>query len=676
MIQSTNIIYTFHIKVSHFTYYIGAPLSMSTKSFYSLQSISKIDENVHCQLLEIDSYKILLNIGSDKNLNISYYNDLENILDSVDCILICHAELKYIGGLLHFYKKFKGKIITTLPVQAFGRILLHEISQHLRVQGNERYTFDDIEECFNMITDVKYSQPVDLGTLRIIAQNSGHSLGGALWQIQKEREIVTIALNINHKKENHIDGCDFTSLKKSFLFITDCNFVGEKPISRKKRDNEIHNFLEENSENKIIFICSLMRSLELCCVIDAFLETKENIKCSFLSYNGMKIHETIKGLLEWTGDLALKKFTSQKVNPFKFENINFLNLYSKIDSQTNIFIILDENFESVFTKRILYDYNSPKNVLCFLNDENEELIYKMKEIEVPNFISPEKENVTESKILTEEHVFESQTEKEGISAYVVNFTASNDPLKENIFVFPYRNKQKPKDIYGEYLEKSIMIPKKNENEEKEQSDENIDEIELETIKTEKKPFSCDFRTKIFNFNGIIDGNSMKDIIESINIEKLILFGSEKIFVDFFHDFCSLTKSINEIVVLQNQKVNLSTDTSFSKVDLDEKFLDEANLKDYNGKLIAPFVGEIKQNVLYYKRPLTKSFLFGNCEINTLSKQFLDQNLRVRKIRNQVLLVEDCVEIRFEENQIWISGDFSNEFLAIREIVYNNFVFIE
>lgn len=648
---------------------------MATESFYSLQTISQIETNIYCQLLEIDSYKVILNLGSDVSLDLSYSEELEKILSSVDCILISHAEIKYFGGLLRIHKKYKGKIIMTLPIYTFSKIIFEEILQNMEIADIKKFTAEDLDSLYSSITIVKYSQPLEIGSLRFSAKNSGHTLGGTLWQIQKDNDIITVALDINHKKENHIDGCNLSNMKKSFLFLTNCDFVGEIPSSRKSKEKEFQDILNDVPTGKVFFICNLMRSLEICCILNEHFEKNRlTKKCAFISFQSKKTHETLKGFLEWTGDMALKKFTTEKTNPFKFDNIAFIDLFNEIPKKTKIFIIPDDGSNSVFKNRLIFDNNKKENHVVFFDDNSEEYFLQSKAIQVPFFIMPDKinENYKEtSDIFTVSQ--NSSNIEESVSLINKVEDSKNDDRKK--LVFPLRNQAKPKDLYGEFFDRSI-IRSQEEDKEIEVVENELIEEKKEIITVSHQKFEAKTATSVMNFNGLIDGNAMKDILESVEIEKMILFGKDKVFVDFFRDICVFTKCIKEIVTLENQKVNLSSDTSICKVDLEEEFLEDVNLKQFKNIQISPFVGEIKENLLSFKRPLTKQFSFGQLDFRKLASQLLEKNFRVRKLGNKGLLIDDCVEILQTDSKVLISADYTGKFIFIRNIIYQNMIFIE
>ncbi|KRH94456.1 mRNA cleavage and polyadenylation factor II complex, subunit CFT2 [Pseudoloma neurophilia] len=673
---------------------------MGIKSFYSLQAISPIHTDVYCQLLEIDSYRILINCGSNEKLQVEYFEKLEEILPKIDCIIISHAELKYFGGILHVFKKQKTKIIMALPIHAFSKIIFQEILQNIKIrnESSDIMTENDIsvyntsdldknilEELYDFITIVKFSQPLEIGTLRLVAKNAGHSLGGSLWQIQKDSDIITVAIDINHKKENHIDGCNLTNIKKSFLFITNCDFVGECPFPRKEKEKIFFNILKKDKDRKIIFVCDFMRSLEICCVINEFFATRKFDKeCAYLSFNSKSVHEKFKGFLEWTGDIALQKFTNEKTNPFKFDKIHFVESFNSIPKDTNFFVIPNDGNNSVFLDRLIYENNERKNLLIFLN-EDLEFSQIQNNSTVASVLKEERRPVNVPIFMTVDQIENPQPEllsKPGHRSFIEEapFLNRNEKFqkeKKKKLVFPMRNQSKPRDLYGEFFDRTIVQTEEEFQPVVEQDEPEIKpEEKKEIVKMTDQTFIPEISTRFVNFKGLIDGNAMKDILESVDIEKMILFGKDRVFVNFFRDRCLLTKCIKETVVLDTQKVNLSSDTLISRVDLEENFLEDVGLQQFGNLHISPFIGSIKENLLIYDRPLTKDFCFGLLNFKKLQTALLDKNFKVRKLNENSIIIDESVTIEKKDNKYYISADYSNKYVFIRNIIYQNIVFIE
>ena len=75
------------------------------------------------------------------------------------------------------------------------------------------FTLDEVDACFEKMTQLKYSQSVSLKGkgqgLTITPLAAGHMIGGTLWKIVKDgEEDIVYAVDYNHKKERHLNGCD------------------------------------------------------------------------------------------------------------------------------------------------------------------------------------------------------------------------------------------------------------------------------------------------------------------------------------------------------------------------------------------------------------------------------------------------------------------------------------
>lgn len=652
--------------------------SMSSKSFYSLHSVADVNSNVFAQLLEIDTYKILINIGSDPHLNINYKNEIDKIIDDVDCLIISHADLKYIGGLPYIGKRFKGKIYCSIPVQVLGKNMISEVNKNLKIHGLEVYDEKDIDNVFNSIDVVKYSQPIEIDALKITAFNSGYSLGGSIWQITKDNENVVVAFDINHRRENHIDGLEINNIKKSHILLLNCDFIDKVAVNRKARDAEFISFLEHNINSKIVIICNFSRYLEICCVLDEFLENK-NKKCVLLSFNAEDLYENIKVMLEWAGDIVLKKFTSTKVNPFMFRNIKFVELYSEIDNKTDIFVILDENFSSVFTHRVIHDFNDKENVLICFNEKYGHMARKMNNINLPTFcLKVEDTYKSKEDILSEQkqstgNNSASHKKKSGLHRIRIAEHAKHCDINE--ITFPIKDKQRPHDSYGEFFDQKLfsMATEKKEVEEvveKPMAKKNIENITVNNI-----PFTFKMRVRVFDFNGLSDGNSMKSILESLEIEKIILFGNNRMFTELFYHICYYNKNFRKVFIMENKTLNLSTDVTITKINLDENFLQKANLEKIHDREMASFKGHIKDNTLYYKAPLNEQFCLGNIKLPELKKQLLECNLKVKNIDDKLLIVEENIVIDFYDDAIRLIGKMNGLYLYVRKVIYKNICFI-
>lgn len=127
-------------------------------------------------------------------------------------------------------------------------MFLYDVFQAKKnVEHFEEFTLDEVDKAFDMMTQLKYNQTINLKGSRItevpyldehtyqtyslegkgegIAITplpAGHMLGGTIWKIVKDgEEDIVYAVDFNHKKEQHLNGCDIEKIQRPSLLITD-----------------------------------------------------------------------------------------------------------------------------------------------------------------------------------------------------------------------------------------------------------------------------------------------------------------------------------------------------------------------------------------------------------------------------------------------------------------------
>ncbi len=70
--------------------------------------------------------------------------------------------------------------------------------------------------------------------------SAGHMIGGAIWKIVKDgEEDIVYAVDFNHKKEQHLNGCDIEKIQRPSLLITDAYNAKQKQQRRRVRDEQL-----------------------------------------------------------------------------------------------------------------------------------------------------------------------------------------------------------------------------------------------------------------------------------------------------------------------------------------------------------------------------------------------------------------------------------------------------
>jgi cleavage and polyadenylation specificity factor subunit 2 len=167
----------------------------------------------------------------------------------------------------------------------------------------------------------------------ITAYPAGHSLGGAIWKIQKGSDVIVVALGYNHKRERILNG---TVLHLGFdrpsLLITDATNMNHNPPSRKINDNLLFQSTYDtlsNGGSVLIPIDATTRILELCYLLDqhwAFHRLPFPIY--LISTQGRKVFNIANTMLEWMGDAITHLFTQNREVPFAFKKLKVLTRWS------------------------------------------------------------------------------------------------------------------------------------------------------------------------------------------------------------------------------------------------------------------------------------------------------------------------------------------------------------
>ncbi len=77
-----------------------------------------------------------------------------------------------------------------------------------------------MDRTFDMMQQLKYNQSLQLSGkgkgITITPLPAGHMLGGTVWRLVKDggEEDIVYAVDFNHKKEQHLNGCAMDSLSR------------------------------------------------------------------------------------------------------------------------------------------------------------------------------------------------------------------------------------------------------------------------------------------------------------------------------------------------------------------------------------------------------------------------------------------------------------------------------
>jgi Cft2 family RNA processing exonuclease len=105
-------------------------------------------------------------------------------LHHIDAILLSHPDACHLGALPYLVGKLglKCPIYATIPVYKMGQMFMYDLYQSRHnCEDFELFTLDDVDAAFDLITQVKYSQTVQLKGQRLKVIHEQCIVNRALW---------------------------------------------------------------------------------------------------------------------------------------------------------------------------------------------------------------------------------------------------------------------------------------------------------------------------------------------------------------------------------------------------------------------------------------------------------------------------------------------------------------
>lgn len=341
-------------------------------------------------------------------------------------------------------------IYSTSPVCKMGEMFMYDLHQSKHnYEDFNLFTLDDIDLAFERIVQLKYNQSLELKGkghgIVITPLPSGHMIGGTIWKIVKDNEEdIIYAVDYNHKKERHLNGCNVDNISRPSLLITDCYNALYKQERRTERDEQLMiNILStfRNGGNVLVAVDTAGRVLELSHMLDQLWRTEGSGLTTYslamlntVSYN---VIEFAKSQVEWMSDKIMKSFEGQRSNPFNFKHLKLLHNISELDKLREPIVVLasQPDLESGFARELFIKWSSnPKNSII-LTQRSSSYTLSSKLIDLLNIrtesgVKKEKLNVMEvdKRMVTIE--VKSRVPLEGDELFEHNENLRNQLLEE------------------------------------------------------------------------------------------------------------------------------------------------------------------------------------------------------------------------------------------------------
>ncbi|AFN82969.1 putative cleavage and polyadenylation [Encephalitozoon romaleae SJ-2008] len=632
-------------------------------SFVSLTPLIRTEIGIYCHLLEIDNVKILVNCGAPYTMDMSIYTPILPQILSCDAILLTSFGVNYAGALPYILQNnYYNKVFSSVPIKTLGKICLDE---HLKGMGKELEVDTGL---FERISEIKYSQPTVINNVEVCAYNSGNSIGGCLYKISKGAEKIVVGFNMNHRKENHLDGIGFSGIGDCSLCVVNGNHVLAENVSIAKRDNMFREMVGNvlDSGGKVILPVKYSRLLEVALILNNMMSQRsEKVVC--LSYFGQRFVERARSMIEWAGEKVSSMFSEEKVNPFEFEKIEFIEHYQNI-SEFDVMIAVDDYVHGGMLTTALHQFNNENNVILLVDPRMDEVI-KRESIVMKWYNFRLVERTDEKRGMNVSDVAEDVTED---VSDVEGAEADWSEIRHEVWcengdeVFPSMSRRRAYDDYGEYMDRSLFVSEILPTEEI--SEEKIEkEIMAEEREVGGEGIELKYRIAKMDLMGISDLNSSKMIIETLSPRKLVCIGEDRDTERFFYHTFKYMASFEDVYMCRS-KIVLSSDVSMGVVKLDKGF-DELDYQMIANDSVGSFKG-IRDGDMVRCIGSGPRMMIGHTDINELRRMIIERNMRVEQEENG-LLVEDSVWIRINPDGLTIDGKDTGVFYAVRDVVYRN-----
>ncbi|XP_035228825.1 cleavage and polyadenylation specificity factor subunit 2-like, partial [Stegodyphus dumicola] len=293
-------------------------------------------EDPHCYILQVDEFRFLLDCGWDENFNMTHIKELKKHVHQIDAVLLSYPDILHLGALPYAVGKcnLDCPIYATIPVYKMGQMFMYDLFQSRHnTEDFDLFTLDDVDAAFDKIIQLKYSQTINLKGkgqgITITPLPGGHMIGGTIWKIVKDgEEDIIYAVDFNHKKERHLNGCILETFNRPSLLITDSYNANYVQVRRRARDELLMtNILKtlRSNGNVLIAVDTSGRVLELSHMMDQLWRSKDSGLMAYslallnnVSYN---VVEFAKSQVEWMSEKIMKNFEGQRSNPFQFKHV-------------------------------------------------------------------------------------------------------------------------------------------------------------------------------------------------------------------------------------------------------------------------------------------------------------------------------------------------------------------
>jgi len=562
------------------------------------------NESPHCYLLDVDGFHFLLDCGWSEKFDMEFIKELKKHTSKIDAILLSYPDALHLGALPYIVGKLglSCPIYATVPTYKMGQMFMYDLFQaRHNTEDFELFSLDEVDLAFDKITQLKYNQSVSLKGkgqgIVITPVPAGHMIGGTLWKIVKdEEEEIVYAVDFNHKKERHLNGCDIDKISRPSLLITDAFNANYNQPKRRLRDEQLMtNILStlRKGGNVLVAVDTAGRVLELAHMVDQLWSNKDSGLLAYslallnnVSYN---VVEFAKSQIEWMSEKLLKVMGERKSNPFQFKHLKLCHSMAEVNKVPAPKVVLTSmpDFESGFARELFMAWcSNPKHSViltsrCGTGTLGEDLILnggnrvvsldvgrriKLAGAELEQYRLKEKEKGKKAHTAMIEEALDESSDsdeemepsrktkgkvkhdilmKPELGKKQTGFFKSN---KSRFPMFPFHEDKVKSDEYGEIINyedfmdisEPVSLPEDAEASPPPRQDEE-DEQESNEVPTKcvvsKQNFKINASIQYIDFEGRTDGESIFKLLTALRPRRVILVRGSESKLNSMATFC-------------------------------------------------------------------------------------------------------------------------------------------
>uniref|UniRef100_A0A2R5LLA6 Cleavage and polyadenylation specificity factor subunit 2 n=2 Tax=Ornithodoros turicata TaxID=34597 RepID=A0A2R5LLA6_9ACAR len=535
-----------------------------------------------------------------------------------------------------------------------GQMFMYDLFQSRHnMEDFTLFSLDDVDAAFDKIVQLKYSQTVALKGkgqgLSITPLPGGHMIGGTIWRIVKDgEEDILYAVDFNHKKERHLNGCILEQISRPSLLITDAFNATYTQARRRTRDEQLMtNILQtlRNGGNVLVSVDTAGRVLELAHMLEQLWRNHDSGLMAYslallnnVSYN---VVEFAKSQVEWMSDKVMRSFEGARNNPFQFKHLQLCHSLMELSRVQEPKVVLASmpDMECGFSRELFIQWcRSPKNSVILTsrtspgtlardlieNPHQQTLTLKVKQrvrlegSELEEYMRKEKELAAARQKAEREKEFDASDSSEeseddmdidekkptieSIKSEKSKSLGFFKQAKKSYLMFPVKEEKMKWDDYGEVIraEDFIIVEKTTQEEEatevKPENDDVMQDVTEMPTKCLESTVTLDVNASLqyIDFEGRSDGESVKKIISMMKPQRVILVHGTLEATEALANYCLTSGAVQGRVFTPKvgEVVDATTESHIYQVKLKDSLVSSLQFSRTKNAELAWLDGEI------------------------------------------------------------------------------------